>query len=198
MKKKKTYIPLPEGCDTFRSSRLLGLTVTFGEIILIFLGIFIPVTICAALKEHNPFYCLLILLISVLLLMDYGICAALVLLFSHSFGKPRVGILNGRIHMTDRKRSIPIKDIRSMDLYLGYSGKFYSRPPRLTISLPYDDTFEITRPSPYPARIAPSGEIHRGLEAPYMVEWRYRPRRRRDLGDRNSLPMTFYPHKEPI
>ena len=170
MKKEKTYIPLPEGCDTFRSSRLLGLTVTFGEIILIFLGIFIPVTICAALKEHNPLYCLLILLISVLLLMDYGICAALVLLFSHSFGKPRVGILNGRIHMTDRKRSIPIKDIRSMDLYLGYSGKFYSRPPRLTISLPYDDTFEITRPSIRFLRILRKSLPH----VEFTMDWKHR------------------------
>ena len=170
MKKKKTYSPLPEGCDTFRSSRLLGLTVTFGEIILIFLGIFIPVTICAALKEHNPLYCLLILLISVLLLMDYGICAALVLLFSHSFGKPRVGILNGRIHMTDRKRSIPIKDIRSMDLYLGYSGKFYSRPPRLTISLPYDDTFEITRPSIRFLRILRKSLPH----VEFTMDWKHR------------------------
>ena len=170
MNNKKKYIPLPEGCDTFRSSRLLGLTVTFGEIILIFLGIFIPVTICAALKEHNPLYCLLILLISVLLLMDYGICAALVLLFSHSFGKPRVGILNGRIHMTDRKRSIPIKDIRSMDLYLGYSGKFYSRPPRLTISLPYDDTFEITRPSIRFLRILRKSLPH----MKFTVDWKHR------------------------
>ena len=170
MKKEKTYIPLPEGCDTFRSSRLLGLTVAFGEIILIFLGIFIPITICAALKEHNPLYCLLILLISVLLLMDYGICAALVLLFSHSFGKPRVGILNGRIHMTDRKRSIPIKDIRSMDLYLGYPGKFYSRPPRLTISLPYDDTFEITRPSIRFLRILRKSLPH----VEFTMDWKHR------------------------
>lgn len=170
MKKKKTHIPFPEGCDTFRSSRLLGLTVAFGEIILIFLGIFIPITICAALKEHNPLYCLLILLISVLLLMDYGICAALVLLFSHSFGKPRVGILNGRIHMTDRKRSIPIKDIRSMDLYLGYSGKFYSRPPRLTISLPYDDTFEITRPSIRFLRILRKSLPH----VEFTMDWKHR------------------------
>ena len=34
-----------------------------------------------------------------------------------------------------------------MDLYLGYQGRSTSQPPRLTISLPYDDTFEITRPS---------------------------------------------------
>ena len=170
MNNKKKYIPLPEGCDTFRSSRLLGLTVAFGEIVLIFLGIFIPVTICAALKEHNPLYCLLILLISVLLLIDYGICAALVLLFSHSFGKPRVGILNGRIHMTDRKRSIPIKDIRSMHLYLGYSGKFYSRPPRLTISLPYDDTFEITRPSIRFLRILRKSLPH----VEFTMDWKHR------------------------
>ena len=30
MKKKKTYIPLPEGCEAFRGSWILGLTVTFG------------------------------------------------------------------------------------------------------------------------------------------------------------------------
>ena len=172
MKNKKKYVPLPEGCESFRSSWLLGLTVTFGEIILIFLGIFIPVTICAALKEHNPLSCLLILLISVLLLMDYGTCAALVLLFSHSFGKPRVGILNGRIHMTDRKRSIPIKDIRSMDLYLGYQGKSYSRsrPPRLTISLPYDDTFEITRPSILFLRILRKSLPH----VEFTMDWKHR------------------------
>ena len=170
MKKEKNHIPLPEGCEAFRGSWLLGLTVAFGEIALVFLGIFIPITICAALKEHNPLYCLLILLISVLLLMDYGICAALVLLFSHSFGKPRVGILNGRIHMTDRKRSIPIKDIRSMDLYLGYAGKFYSRPPRLTISLPYDDTFEITRPSIRFLRILRKSLPH----VEFTMDWKHR------------------------
>ena len=170
MKKKKTHIPFPEGCDTFRSSRLLGLTVAFGEIILIFLGIFIPITICAALKEHNPLYCLLILLISVLLLMDYGICAALVLLFSHSFGKPRVGILNGQIYLTDRKRSIPIERIVSLDLYLGYQGRSTSQPPRLTVSLPYDDTFEITRPSIRFLRI-----LRRSLpQVRFTVDWKHR------------------------
>ena len=75
MKKKKTYIPLPEGCEAFRGSWILGLTVTFGEIALVFLGIFIPVSVCAALKEHNPSFCAFILLVAVLLLMAYGTCA---------------------------------------------------------------------------------------------------------------------------
>ena len=170
MKNNKNIIPLPEGCDTFRSSRLLGLTVAFGEIILIFLGIFIPITICAALKEHNPLYCLLILLISVLLLMDYGICAALVLLFSHTLGKPRVGILDGQIYLTDRKRSIPIERIVSMDLYLGYQGPSTSQPPCLTISLPYDDTFEITRPSIRFLRIL-RGSLP---QVRFTVDWKHR------------------------
>ena len=170
MKKEKNYIPLPEGCDTFRSSRLLGLTVAFGEIILIFLGIFIPITICAALKEHNPLYCLLILLISVLLLMDYGICAALVLLFSHTLGKPRMGILDGQIYLTDRKRSIPIERIVSLDLYLGYQGRSTSQPPRLTVFLPYDDTFEITRPSIRFLRI-----LRRSIpQVRFTVDWKHR------------------------
>ena len=170
MKKKKTYIPLPEGCEAFRGSWILGLTVTFGEIALVFLGIFIPVSICAALKEHNPLYCLLILLISVLLLMDYGICAALVLLFSHTLGKPRVGILDGQIYLIDRKRSIPIERIVSMDLYLGYQGRSTSQPPRLTISLPYDDTFEITRPSIRFLRIL-RGSLP---QVRFTVDWKHR------------------------
>ena len=170
MNNKKKYIPLPEGCEAFRGSWILGLTVAFGEIILIFLGIFIPVTICAALKEHNPLYCLLILLISVLLLMDYGICAALVLLFSHTLGKPRVGILDGQIYLIDRKRSIPIERIVSMDLYLGYQGRSMSQPPRLTVSLPYDDTFEITRPSIRFLRI-----LRRSLpQVRFTVDWKHR------------------------
>ena len=170
MKKKKTYIPLPEGCEACRGSWILGLTVTFGEIALVFLGIFIPVSICAALKEHNPLYCLLILLISVLLLMDYGICAALVLLFSHTLGKPRVGILDGQIYLIDRKRSIPIERIVSMDLYLGYQGRSTSQPPRLTISLPYDDTFEITRPSIRFLRIL-RGSLP---QVRFTVDWKHR------------------------
>ena len=170
MKKKKTYIPLPEGCEAFRRSWILGLTVTFGEIALVFLGIFIPVSVCAALKEHNPLYCLLILLISVLLLMDYGICAALVLLFSHTLGKPRVGILDGQIYLTHRKRSIPIERIVSMVLYLGYQGRSTSQPPRLTVSLPYDDTFEITRPSIRFLRI-----LRRSLpQVRFTVDWKHR------------------------
>ena len=170
MKKKKTYISLPEGCEAFRGSWILGLTVTFGEIALVFLGIFIPVSVCAALKEHNPLYCLLILLISVLLLMDYGICAALVLLFSHTLGKPRVGILDGQIYLTHRKRSIPIERIVSMDLYLGYQGRSTSQPPRLTVSLPYDDTFEITRPSIRFLRI-----LRRSLpQVRFTVDWKHR------------------------
>ena len=170
MKKEKNHIPLPEGCEAFRGSWILGLTVAFGEIILIFLGIFIPITICAALKEHNPLYCLLILLISVLLLMDYGICAALVLLFSHSFGKPRVGILDGQIYLTDRKRSIPIERIVSLDLYLGYQGRSTSQPPRLTVSLPYDDTFEIIRPSIRFLRIL-RGSLP---QVRFTVDWKHR------------------------
>ena len=170
MKKKKTYISLPEGCEAFRGSWILGLTVTFGEIALVFLGIFIPVSICAALKEHNPLYCLLILLISVLLLMDYGICAALVLLFSHTLGKPRMGILDGQIYLTDRKRSIPIERIVSLDLYLGYQGRSTSQPPRLTVFLPYDDTFEITRPSIRFLRI-----LRRSIpQVRFTVDWKHR------------------------
>ena len=76
MKKEKNHIPLPEGCEAFRGSWILGLTVTFGEIALVFLGIFIPVSICAALKEHDPSFCAFILLVAVLLLMAYGTCAA--------------------------------------------------------------------------------------------------------------------------
>ena len=170
MKKEKNHIPLPEGCEAFRGSWILGLTVTFGEIALVFLGIFIPVTICAALKEHNPLYCLLILLISVLLLMDYGICAALVLLFSHTLGKPRMGILDGQIYLTNRKRSIPIERIASMDLYLGYQGRSTSQPPRLTVSLPYDDTFEITRPSIRFLRIL-RGSLP---QVRFTVDWKHR------------------------
>ncbi len=170
MKKNKTDIPLPEGCETFRASWMLGLNAVFGEIVLIFPGIFIPVSVCAALKEHNPFYCLFILLISVLLLMAYGTCAALVLVFSHTFGKPRVGIPDGRIYMTNRKRSIPIQDIRSLDLYLGYQGRSLSRPPRLTVSLPYDDTFEIIRPSIRFLRIL-RGSLP---QVKFTVDWKHR------------------------
>ena len=170
MKKKKTYIPLPEGCEAFRGSWILGLTVTFGEIALVFLGIFIPVSVCAALKEHNPSFCAFILLVAVLLLMAYGTCAALVLLFSNTFGKLRVGILNGHIYLTNRKRSIPIEDIRSIDLYLGYQARSYSRPPRLTISLPYDDTFEITRPSIRFLRI-----LRQSLpQVEFTMDWKHR------------------------
>ena len=170
MKKKRTYIPLPEGCEAFRGSWILGLTVTFGEIALIFLGIFIPVSICAALKEHDPSFCAFILLVAILLLMVYGLCAILVLIFSRTFGKPRFGILNGRIYMTNRKRSIPIEDIRSMDLYLGYQARSYSRPPLLTISLPYDDTFEIIRPSIRFLRIL-RGSLP---QVRFTVDWKHR------------------------
>ena len=170
MKKKKPFTPLPEGCEAFRASWMLGLTVTFGEIALIFLGIFIPVSICAALKEHDPSFCAFILLVAVLLLMAYGTCAALVLLFSHTLGKPRVGILDGQIYLTDRKRSIPIERIVSMDLYLGYQGRSMSQPPRLTISLPYDDTFEITRPSIRFLRIL-RGSLP---QVRFTVDWKHR------------------------
>lgn len=170
MKKKKPYIPLPEGCEAFRGSWILGLTVTFGEIALVFLGIFIPVSVCAALKEHDPSFCAFILLVAVLLLMAYGTCAALVLLFSYTFSKHRVGILNGQIYMTNRKRSIPMENIHSIDLYLGDQSRTSSRPPRLTISLPYDDTFEITRPSIRFLRI-----LRRSLpQVRFTVDWKHR------------------------
>lgn len=170
MKNNKNVIPLPEGCETFRGSWILGLTVTFGEIALVFLGIIIPVSICAALKEHDPSFCAFILLVAVLLLMAYGTCAALVLLFSHTLGKPRVGILDGQIYLTARKRSIPIERIVSMDLYLGYQGRSMSQPPRLTISLPYDDTFEITRPSIRFLRIL-RGSLP---QVRFTVDWKHR------------------------
>lgn len=170
MKKEKNNIPLPEGCEAFRGSWILGLTVTFGEIALVFLGIFIPVSICAALKEHDPSFCAFILLVAVLLLMAYGTCAALVLIFSHTLGKPRVGILDGQIFLIDRKRSIPIERIVSMDLYLGYQGRSTSQPPRLTISLPYDDTFEITRPSIRFLRILRKSLPH----VEFTMDWKHR------------------------
>lgn len=170
MKKEKNHIPLPEGCEAFCGSWILGLTVTFGEIALVFLGIFIPVSICAALKEHDPSFCAFILLVAVLLLMAYGTCAALVLLFSYTLGKPRVGILDGQIYLTDRKRSIPIERIVSMDLYLGYQGRSTSQPPRLTISLPYDDTFEIIRPSIRFLRILRGSLPH----VEFTMDWKHR------------------------
>ena len=170
MKKKKPYIPLPDGCEGFRASWILGLTVAFGEIALILLGIFIPVSVCAALKEHNPFYCLFILLVSILWLLAYGTCAALVHLVSHTFGKPCVGILDGRIYLTNRKRFVPIDHIVSVDLYLGYHGRYSSQPPQLTISLPHDDTFEITRPSIRFLRI-----LRRSCpQAKFSVDWKQR------------------------
>ena len=170
MKKEKNCVPLPEGCETFRGSWILGLTVTFGEIALIFLGIFIPVSICAALREHDPSFCAFILLVAILLLMVYGLCATLVLIFSRTFGKPRVGILDGQIYLTDRKRSIPMERMISMDLYLGYQGRSMSQPPRLTISLPYDDTFEIIRPSIRFLRIL-RGSLP---QVRFTVDWKHR------------------------
>lgn len=170
MKKEKNCVPLPEGCETFRGSWILGLTVTFGEIALIFLGIFIPVSICAALIEHDPSFCAFILLVAILLLMVYGLCATLVLIFSRTFGKPRVGILDGQIYLTDRKRSIPMERMISMDLYLGYQGRSMSQPPRLTISLPYDDTFEIIRPSIRFLRIL-RGSLP---QVRFTVDWKHR------------------------
>ena len=57
-----------------------------------------------------------------------------------------------------------------MDLYLGYQGRSTSQPPRLTISLPYDDTFEITRPSIRFLRIL-RGSLP---QVRFTVDWKHR------------------------
>lgn len=147
MKKKKTYIPLPEGCDTFRSSWILGLTVASLDMAMLGIAMCIPFSLCFAWDARDSRLLFIMLIPLLLLILFYSLIGGIVLLFSRLLGKPRVGILDGQIHLTDRKRSIPLERIVSIDLYLGYQGRSSSQPPKVTLSLPHEDTFEITRPS---------------------------------------------------
>jgi hypothetical protein len=171
MKKKKTYIPLPEGCEAFRTSGIVGLTAGCLDITLLLIALLLPVSLCLALKEQNAANFLLPLLsIPLLICFDVPI-SCIVLLFSRLFCKPRVGILDGRIYMTNWKRSIPMSDICSLDLFLGsYSRRATAEPAQLTITLPHDETFVISHPSVRFLRSLQKSCPHVRIS----VEWKYR------------------------
>ena len=171
MKKKKTYIPLPEGCEAFRGSGIVGLTAGCLDVTLLLTALFLPVLLCLALQEQNARHLLLILLPILLLICDYVPLSCIVLLLSRLFVKPRVGILDGRIYMTNSRRSIPMAEIRSMELFLGsYSRRRTAQPAHLTVTLPNDETFVISHPSPRLLRT-----LRRSLpDVHFTVNWKYR------------------------
>ena len=171
MKKKKTYVPLPEGCDAFRGSGIVGLTAGCLDVTLLLTALFLPVLLCLALQEQNARHLLLILLPILLLICDYVPLSCIVLLLSRLVGKPRVGILDGRIDMTNSRRSIPMAEIRSMELFLGsYSRRRTAQPAHLTVTLPHDETFVISHPSPRLLRT-----LRRSLpDVHFTVNWKYR------------------------
>lgn len=171
MKKKKTYIPLPEGCETFRGSGIVGLTAACLDATLLLTALFLPVLLCLALQEQNARHFLLILLPIPLLICVYIPVGCIVLLLSRLFGRPRVGILDGRIYMTNSRRSIPMAEIRSMELFLGsYSHRRTVQPTHLTVTLPHDETLVISHPSPRLLRT-----LRRSLpDVQFTVNWKYR------------------------
>ena len=148
MKKKKTYISLPEGCEGFRASGIVGLTAGCLDAALLLIALLLPVSLCLALKEQDARQILLFLLPVPLLICFYAPISCIVLLVSRLFCKPRIGISVGHIYMTNWKRSIPMKDICSIDLFLGsYSRTRTARPAQLTVTLPHDETIVISHPS---------------------------------------------------
>ena len=171
MKKKKTYIPLPEGCETFRGSGIVGLTAVFLDATLLLTALFLPVLLCLALQRQDARHLLLILLPIPLLVCDYVPVSCIVLLLSRLFGRPHVGILDGRIYMTNSRRSIPMAEIRSMELFLGsYSRRRKVQPANLTVTLPHDETLVISHPSPRLLRT-----LRRSLpDVQFTVNWKYR------------------------
>ena len=171
MKKKKTYIPLPEGCETFRGSGIVGLTAGCLDATLLLTALFLPVLLCLALQRQDARHLLLILLPIPILICVYVPVSCIVLLLSRLFVKPRVGILDGRIYMTNSRRSIPMAEIRSMELFLGnYSHRRTAQPVHLTVTLPHDETLVISHPSPRLLRA-----LHRSLpNVRFTVNWKYR------------------------
>ena len=171
MKKKKTYIPLPEGCEAFRGSGIVGLTAACLDATLLLTALFLPVLLCLALQEQNARHFLLILLPIPLLICVYIPVGCIILLLSRLFVKPRVGILDGQIYMTNRRRSIPMAEIRSMELFLGnYSHRRTAQPVHLTVTLPHDETLGISHPSPRLLRT-----LRRSLpDVQFTVNWKYR------------------------
>ena len=171
MKKKKTYIPLPEGCEAFRGSGIVGVTAACLDATLLLTALFLPVLLCLALQEQDAHNLLLILLPIPLMICVYVPVSCIVLLVSYLFGKPRVGILDGRIYLTDRKRSFPMAEIRSMELFLGnYSRVRTAQPANLTITLPHNETLVISHPSTRFLRA-----LRRSLpDVRFTVNWKYR------------------------
>ena len=171
MKKKKTHIPFPEGCETFRGSGIVGLTAGCLDATLLLTALFLPVLLCLALQRQDARHFLLILLPIPLLICVYVPVSCIVLLLSRLFVKPRVGILDGRIYMTNSRRSIPMAEIRSMELFLGSSShRRTAQPTHLTVTLPHDETLVISHPSPRLLRT-----LRRSLpDVQFTVNWKYR------------------------
>ena len=171
MKKKKTHIPLPEGCETFRGSGIVGLTAACLDATLLLTALFLPVLLCLALQRQDARHLLLILLPIPILICVYVPVSFIVLLLSRLFVKPRVGILDGRIYMTNSRRSIPMAEIRSMELFLGsYSRRRTAQPANLTVTLPHNETLVISHPSTRFLRT-----LRRSLpDVQFTVNWKYR------------------------
>lgn len=147
MKKQKAeHYPLPVGCTPYRPSFSLGLWLTALQYLTIFLSMEIPACIALGIVTEPSVG----ILLGILLPIGTGMAFCLAWPLAALIGRcsaPRAGIWEGRLYLTNRKRSIPLSDIRAWELYLGHFSKHRLDPPRLTIHLPNNDDFEITRPS---------------------------------------------------
>lgn len=145
-KKKKPFYPLPADCTPCRPSFSLGLWITALETMLIVGPMLIPASIALGIITEPKVCIILATVLPFATVTPFGLAWPIAALIGR-LSAPVAGISEGRLYVTDRPRSIPMAEIVSLDLYLGYFSKTRTEPPRLTIHLPCNDTFEMIRPS---------------------------------------------------
>lgn len=146
MKKNKESYPLPEEGSLYRPSYSLGLWLTALHALSIIIPMSVPASVGLAIATE-PFVALLVVIIMpVGILVPFMIAWPVAALIGRCH-RPHACLSEGRLYLTDRKRAVSVADITALELYLGCFSKHHPRPPRLTLRLPHNDTFEITRPS---------------------------------------------------
>ena len=168
-KKKKTFYPLPADGAPYRPSFSLGLWITALEAMLIVIPMLIPTSIALGIITEPKVGIILAIVFPIATVTNFGLAWPIAALIGR-LSSPVAGIVEDRLYVTDRPRSVPMAEIVSLRLDLGHFSKTRTEPPRLTIHLPCNDTFEMIRPS---LRLIRS--IRRAApKAAFSVNWKER------------------------
>ena len=145
-KNKQASSPLPADCVRYRPSYSLGLWITALEAMCIVFPMLLPASVALGIETAPKVGIIIAAIVPLATAVAFGSVWPVAALIGR-LSSPSTGVYEGRLYVTDRPRHVPMAEIVSLHLYLGYFSKTRTEPPRLTIRLPCNDTFEVVRPS---------------------------------------------------